>query len=126
MHSLSKLHVRYTRRISQETRSRQDTPGCCPLLTGVLYHSVGATRALLQILLADGDGDGGGVTVVLTPEGSEMSGRAYAQRAMEALFSCMASTSVLPPTFGCGNAFGWFNRANPGFFPVRERAGVAL
>jgi hypothetical protein len=82
----------------QLSRAGVDTPGCCPLLTGVLYHSVATTRALLQLLLLDG------TTVNLSATDKSMSGLDYARKALQATFQCAASTQIQHPHFMCGSA----------------------
>ena len=83
----------------QLSRAGVDTPGCCPLLTGVLYHSTATTRALLQLLLLDG-------TIVYTDanDTESMSGLDYARKALQTTFLCAARTSIRHPHFMCGSA----------------------
>ena len=86
------------RNLLQLTRAGVDTPGCCPLLTGVLHHSTEAVRTLIQLLLDAGE-------------------KSYVGYALEAGFRCAAVGDVAMPRFGCGTAAMHFQRQNPGFVP---------
>lgn len=119
----------------QLTRAGVDTPGCCPLLTGVLHHSIDAVSAMLKLLLSGritvrvsntvgersdlliGSDEGvveetvdGGATTMRVLEGTE-----YVKLALEAGYKCAATTEIAMPQFMCGSAFGHFSRMNPRF-----------
>lgn len=119
----------------QLTRAGVDTPGCCPLLTGVLHHSVDAVSAMLKLLLSgritvrvsntEGDrsdqliGSDKDVAKESVNEGATstrvLEGTEYVKLALEAGYKCAATTEITMPHFMCGTAFGHFSRMNPRF-----------
>lgn len=121
----------------QLTQAGVDTPGCCPLLTGVLHHSTEAVEALLRPLLAnvqvtivsaaagttadweDSSNSDDELGVGARGGGQTMAGLEYLKLALSCDYTCaLHGEAFQMPHFGCGTAAGHFMRQNQGFAPT--------
>jgi hypothetical protein len=102
----------YGQNLLQIVHAGIDMPGCCPLLTGVLYHSVEAVRAMLRLLLSS--------RTVVAADGVSppLSGQEYLNIALSSDYACMFAAEIQGPTFGCGTAMAWWHMHNPGFMQL--------